>query len=222
MMKTPDDYSINMAYSYANSKDLSTYYNDSARDYDGFVDSVGYVLPRLVAEKAVQYLKHSDSIIDIGCGTGILGVELNLLMDGLMIHGIDLSWEMIVVAYEKKKLNGGMYYEKLYRADINDKSSMPENKYDFMVSSGTFTTGHLDGKNLLKIFSVMKENSFAVFSVKSDHFKKSNFINDLEELENNQLIKILEISEVDSYENDQYSAMSKIVVLQIQSYKDKF
>lgn len=214
-MKTPDDYSINMAYSYSDSKDLSTYYNDSAKGYDEFVNSVGYVLPKLVAKQAFKYLRMSDLIVDIGCGTGLLGVEMNSIQDDLTIHGIDLSWEMIVAAHEKKKPNGQMYYEKLYRADLGEKHGLPEIKYSFMVSSGTFTTGHLNGKHLLNIFELMNKNSFAVFSVKSDHFEESNFIDDLKNFRQQGLIELLEIHEVDSYINNNYTAMSKIVSLKV-------
>jgi hypothetical protein len=84
-----------------------------------------------------------------------------------------------------------------------------------MVSSGTFTTGHLDGKHLSKILNFMNDNSFAVFSVKNDHFEESGFMNELMRLQDEELIQVLEVSEVDSYNNDNYSALSKIVTLKI-------
>ena len=210
-MKTPDDYSISMAYSYKNSKELARYYDDSAKDYDDFVNSVGYVLPRLVAEKAAQYLRDSDTVIDIGCGTGLLGIELNSIKDGLCIHGVDVSSWMVLLAYEKKKANGERHYGKLYHADIGGQNNIMKDHYSFMVSSGTFTTGHLDGKHLSGVVGLMKKDSFAVFSVKSDHFEQSHFIDDIKELENNKLIDLIEISEVDSYENSGYTALSRIV-----------
>jgi predicted Zn-dependent protease len=92
---------------------------------------------------------------------------------------------------------------------------VPENQYSFMVSSGTFTTGHLDGVHFSKMVSSMKDESIAVFSVKSDHFDKSRFMDELVNLENRRLVKVLEITEVDSYKNAEYSAMSKIVSLKI-------
>lgn len=210
-MKTPDDYSISMAYSYKNSKELARYYDDSAKDYDDFVNSVGYVLPRLVAEKAAQYLRDSDTVIDIGCGTGLLGIELNSIKDGLCIHGVDVSSWMVLLAYEKKKANGERHYKKLYHADVDGQNNITRDHYSFMVSSGTFTTGHLDGKHLSRVVGLMKKDSFAVFSVKSDHFEQSHFIDDIKELENNKLIDLIEISEVDSYENSGYTALSRIV-----------
>lgn len=214
-MKTPDDYSISMAYSYENSKELARYYDDSAKDYDDFVDSVGYILPRLVAENAAQYLRNSDTVIDIGCGTGLLGIELNSLKNGLYIHGADVSSWMVLLAYEKQKANGDRQYSKLYHCDIGEQNGIIKDHYSFMVSSGTFTTGHLNGSHLFKIMKLMKADSFAVFSVKSDHFDNSKFMDMLLGLKISGLIEIIDISEVDSYENSGYSALSKIVSIKI-------
>jgi predicted TPR repeat methyltransferase len=214
-MKTPDDYSISTAYSYTDSKELSTYYDDSADGYDEYASSVGYILPRLVAEKALQFIDGNEKIIDIGCGTGILGVELNALKDGLSIHGVDISPEMIIHAYRKKRVDGERHYGVLYRLDLTTKDTIPENQYNFMVSSGTFTTGHLEPRHLTNIIKLLANNSYAVFSVKSDHFEESGFMSELSKLSDQNLIEILEISEVDSYDNDGYTALSRIISLKI-------
>lgn len=214
-MKTPDDYSINTAYSYADSKELADYYNDSANGYDEYAESVKYVLPRLVAQRASQFIHGDELIIDVGCGTGILGVELNSMVDGLRIHGLDMSSEMIIQAYKKNKHNGNRHYELFHYLDLASGDVIPENRYGFMVSSGTFTTGHLSGLHLLRIVNSMKDDAIAVFSVKSDHFEESGFIEELINLEKVGLIKVIDISEVDSYKNAEYSAMSKIVSLKI-------
>jgi predicted TPR repeat methyltransferase len=214
-MKTPDDYSISMAYSYANSKELSMYYDDSARDYDEYATSVGYILPLLVANKASQFIDGTEKIIDIGCGTGLLGMKLNSLHDGLTIHGADASSQMIIYAYNKKKANGNRHYKVLHHLDLTVEHAIPKNKYNFMVSSGTFTTGHLDSSHLENIIKSMTSNSYAVFSVKSDHFDQAEFIDKLNYLNNHKIIEILEICEVDSYDNAEYTALSKIVSLKI-------
>jgi SAM-dependent methyltransferase len=214
-MKTPDDYSINTAYSYSDSKELADYYDDSASGYDEYAESVGYVLPHIVAKKAAQFIYGDELIIDIGCGTGILGVELNSIMNGLRIHGLDMSPEMIIQAYKKNKHDGNRHYELFHYLDLASGDVIPENRYGFMVSSGTFTTGHLSSLHLLRIVNSMKDDAVAVFSVKSDHFDESRFMDELVNLENRKLVKILDITEVDSYKNAEYSAMSKIVSLKI-------
>jgi predicted TPR repeat methyltransferase len=214
-MKTPDDYSISTAYSYTDSKELSMYYDDSAAGYDEYASSVRYILPRLVAEKALQFIDGNEKIIDIGCGTGILGVELNALKDGLSIHGVDISPEMIIHAYRKKRKDGERHYGVLYRLDLTTKDTIPENHYNFMISSGTFTTGHLGPQHLTNIIKSLMNNSYAVFSVKSDHFEESGFMSELSELSDQNLIEILEISEVDSYDNNGYTALSRIISLKI-------
>lgn len=214
-MKTPDDYSIDTAYSYSDSKELADYYDDSANGYDEYADSVGYVLPRLVAQKAAEFVNVEDLIIDIGCGTGILGAELSSIKDEMRIHGLDISSEMIIRAYEKKKHDGKRHYEMFHWLDLTSEEFILESRYSLMVSSGTFTKGHLDGGHLSKILPFMKDDSIAVFSVKSDHFEESKFMDELISLNNNGLIDVLEIVEVDSYENRNYTAMSKIVTIKI-------
>jgi predicted TPR repeat methyltransferase len=217
-MKSPDDFSINLAYSYKNSEELSKYYDDSAKDYDRFTESVGYVLHKRVAEKAshlLNTLRRTEEIIDIGCGTGLLGLELGSNPQNIRIDGIDISPEMVFYAYNKKKQNGRMCYRKIYIGDISNQNQIQKNTYSFMVSSGTFTTGHLDAGHLLKIIRMMQADSYAVFSVKSDHFQDSGFMGQLERLVDSELIEIIEISEVDSYENPGYTALSKIITIKI-------
>jgi predicted TPR repeat methyltransferase len=214
-MKTPEDFSIHLAYSYDKPEDLARYYNDSAKEYDDYVRSVGYILPRLVAEKAIGLIRESDVVIDVGCGTGLLGVELNLLNCNLQIHGFDVSPMMILCAYEKRNIDQRRCYEKLHQIDATTENPISKNKYSFMVSSGTFTTGHLDGNHLSRIVNLMKNNSFAVFSVKSDHYYESNFMDSIKGLEKNKSIELIDILEVDSYENPRYTALSQIVSIKI-------
>lgn len=214
-MKSPDEFSINLAYSYSNSEELSKYYDDSAKDYDDFTVAVGYVLHKRVAEKAAQLLRPTDEIIDIGCGTGLLGVELESIIGDITIDGIDISKEMLFHAYRKKSKNTNRCYKKLIYGDISNQNQIDKYRYSFMVSSGTFTTGHLDSKDLFKIVRFMQVDSYAVFSVKSDHFKDSNFMDGLNRLADYELIELIEISEVDSYDNPGYTAPSKIISIKI-------
>lgn len=69
-----------------------------AADYDQtMVRGLGYQLPKIVAEKIIKkYPSKSLSVLDLGCGTGLLGVCLGRL-DGFLI-GVDISPGMIAQA----------------------------------------------------------------------------------------------------------------------------
>lgn len=66
-------------------------------------------------------------ILNIGCGTGKHDIEFNKL--GYMVHGIDLSEDMISIAQKNRSESANMTYEV---ADARNFSV--EKKFDFIVS----------------------------------------------------------------------------------------
>ena len=59
--------------------------------------------------KTKQYLPHGSSILDVGCGTGTISILL--ANEGYKVTGIDLSEEMLSLAYEKTLAEGlGIQY----------------------------------------------------------------------------------------------------------------
>ncbi|MER9457336.1 methyltransferase domain-containing protein, partial [Mesorhizobium sp. M0478] len=87
---------------------LSHFYREWASSYDLDVGRDGYCGPMIVAELAgavqTAYLakqRAAISILDAGCGTGLLGMQLDRLGFGL-IDGFDLSEEMAEKARETR------------------------------------------------------------------------------------------------------------------------
>ena len=76
-----------------------------ANSYEKYVNSIGYCGPQNV----VNYFKtliekekgKNFNILDFGCGTGLLGLELKINFPKLNITGIDISDNMIKKAEEK-------------------------------------------------------------------------------------------------------------------------
>ncbi|MBF5003773.1 tetratricopeptide repeat protein [Diaphorobacter caeni] len=70
-------------------------FDSMAEGYDqAVVRGLHYQLPKIVAEKIIQrFPTKSLSVLDLGCGTGLLGVCLGRL-DGFLI-GVDISTKMI-------------------------------------------------------------------------------------------------------------------------------
>lgn len=214
-MKTPNDYSIDMAYSYASSADLRRYYNDSAKEYDDFADSVNYVLPARVVEIAAEHFgDRPERAIDVGCGTGLVGVEVVKLMPSLILEGLDLSSSMILEAYEKKKENGQRCYSSLIYADATREKCLQPKHYALMLSAGTFTLGHLGPEHLDMLLDSLVDSGLAVISIKSDHFENEGFLDYFSSADKDGLISMKALISVDSYDNPEYSAESTVAVFE--------
>lgn len=53
-------------------------YNDWADSYDNYVKEYEYIGPRELINKITPFLNKNDlKILDFGCGTGLVGIELN-------------------------------------------------------------------------------------------------------------------------------------------------
>ena len=125
------------AYKLLSSDAHKTYYDKWAKNYDKeFVREQKYEYPFKIA-KVLTSLDGSaySPIADIGCGTGVLGEVLKEL--NLDIDGFDISTGMLIEA-EKKKV-----YRNLIECDITDEAQVPSSEYRCIISSGTFTIGHL-------------------------------------------------------------------------------
>jgi predicted TPR repeat methyltransferase len=118
-MKTPEDFSINLAYSYEKPEDLARYYDDSASQYDDYVNQVKYILHLKVAAEYVMNVSSWGRILDIGCGTGLLGQAISNILPSMQIDGVDISPEMLGIAKEKQnQVLNKPSYKNLFLHDV--------------------------------------------------------------------------------------------------------
>ena len=75
--------------------------NYAAEFESSLVDNLEYKTPKVIAEMITRDNKFGSlgSIMDLGCGTGLLGMEINQFCDYL--EGIDLSEKMLAEAKKK-------------------------------------------------------------------------------------------------------------------------
>jgi predicted TPR repeat methyltransferase len=96
------------------------------------VRSLGYRLPQQVAEKLLH--AHPDkklNVLDLGCGTGLLGACLGRL-DGALV-GVDVSREMITQAVKHD------VYDKFHTVNVHDAlDATPESLYDVIAALDVF------------------------------------------------------------------------------------
>jgi SAM-dependent methyltransferase len=130
------DHSLKEALELNGPEACQAYYRDWATNYDaGFAEEMQYLLPAHVAA-AFLGTGAAGPVLDVGAGTGLLAERLRDMGFRGEIDGVDLSAEMLGQAAEKR------LYARLLQADITRPLHRSQ-RYAGIVSSGTFTAGHV-------------------------------------------------------------------------------
>lgn len=137
-----------------------------------FMTSAGYVYHQRVAEVFSQGYA-TGPVLDVGCGTGVLGQELRSRGISL-IDGIDISAAMLAKASAKADSDGPIYRD-LIEADLTGTIDIASNQYDGIVSSGAFTHGHLEPDSLLEVLRVARPGCHCTIGVNLAHFEELGF-----------------------------------------------
>ena len=106
--------------------------NYAARFESSLVGNLEYKIPKIIAEMIVKDCKFDSlgSIMDLGCGSGLLGAEVSQFCEYL--EGIDLSEKMLA---EAKKKN---IYNKLVKQDIFTHLQNASLNFDYFISTDVF------------------------------------------------------------------------------------
>lgn len=135
---------LEKAYALNGPEDCARLYADWAATYDrGFATQNDYRLP---AQVAAAFLAHGGEgpVLDVGAGTGLLAEALRAMDATAEIDGCDLAPEMLERAREKS------LYTALLQADVTQAFTCPR-AYRGIVSSGTFTHGHVGPEAIARI-----------------------------------------------------------------------
>ena len=106
--------------------------NYAAKFENSLVKNLEYKTPRAIAEMIIKNSKLDliGSIMDLGCGTGLFGVEIKQFCENL--EGIDLSEKML------REAKGKNIYDKLIKEDIVDYLSNSSLNFDYFVATDVF------------------------------------------------------------------------------------
>jgi len=174
-----------------NDEDLQVVYKEWAPAYDHDNDNLlGTVSQPLSVQIFQEYIKDKSlRIIDVGCGTGLVGVELE---KGGFSHfdGIDISQEMIDIAKQRG-------YSKLLIGSLNDSLPCENNKYDAALCVGVFTHGHVSSDRLDELIRIVKPGGIICFTVNEGVYDSYGFDSKIKNLESTNIWKILEIRKND-------------------------
>jgi predicted TPR repeat methyltransferase len=113
---------------------VETLFDDYARDFEQhLVDALHYRGHRLIAEQLQRRAagRRFASALDLGCGSGLCGVELRAHCDHLT--GIDLSTQMLARAQARG------CYDRLTQAEVvQHLQSLPDGAHDLVVAGDVF------------------------------------------------------------------------------------
>ncbi|MDJ1017288.1 MAG: class I SAM-dependent methyltransferase [Paracoccaceae bacterium] len=161
-----DDPNLAAAYALETPEDNIRLYRAWAETYDtDFIRETTYQLPRLVAERYLE-MGGEWPCLDVGCGTGAIAEHLTpeAVMDGL-----DLSPEMLAAAGKK-----GMY-RNLIAADLTGALDIADGTYNGLISSGTFTHGHVGPQAFDELIRVMAPGALGAITVRLDNWAGAGF-----------------------------------------------
>lgn len=139
----------------------------------------------------------SIRIMDVGCGTGLMGKLLN--HHGYRnIDGCDISAEMVEQA-EKLQI----YNRLIADVDINQPIQADwKNVYDCSISVGVFVAGHVDPPALNQMIDMTKSGGLMIVSTRLAYYDSSDYQQVSDQLEADGRIKLLRVDKNRPYTDD--------------------
>lgn len=181
------------AYSLKTPEDSKRLYAQWANTYDqSFAQEYAYIMPEHVARAYVNAGGYHP-VLDVGAGTGLCGQALR--ERGLdHIDATDITPQMLEVAKAKG------IYQALFQGDILAGLDVDTGHYAGIVSSGTFTHGHVGPEALDEVLRLVRSGGWIVISINSEHFIRDGFDEKFKEIHDK--ITNFELRELPIYGKD--------------------
>ena len=200
--------SLEAAYAVETPDENRRLYAEWASNYEEtFVAAKAYRYHLHVADILVAHVRPAGPTLDVGCGTGVVGVALR--ERGVSeIDGVDISPEMLEQAATKG------VYRHLIEADLTIGMAVADDTYAAVTSAGTFTHGHLPPEPLRELIRVTMPGGRCAIGVNAAHFEALEFAAWLEAAVDEGLIGPYELTRRKVYEESDPSTpddMSDIV-----------
>ena len=168
-------------------EELLKYYQDwtDNNKYNKDMVDWNYTAPQETVSVIRKYaLDKNSKILDAGCGTGLVGVELKKY-DYSNIEGVDFSQSMLDLVPQN-------IYKKIEKIDLNKPLKFKNNIYDIVMCVGTFTYGHVKPHALDEIIRITKNKGLVCFTINEGIYEEYGFDKKIKELTNNKLWNVKE------------------------------
>jgi predicted TPR repeat methyltransferase len=199
---------IERAYALTDPEEARALYDEWAGTYDDDLaaESQGYVAPAVAAETVARTAGVDGDILDAGCGTGLVGIELAAL-GAVTIDGVDLSPGML----ERAKATGA--YRRLAPADLSRPLPAPADSYDVIVCVGTLTHGHVGPAAFGEFVRLARPGGTIVATVLDDIWDSGGYRAEVDRLAQMAVVEIVSTDVVDYRRAAEVSA--RMVVLRV-------
>ena len=171
---------------------LLKYYQDWTNNNKYNKDMVdwNYTAPQETVSVLKKHaFKKNLKILDAGCGTGLVGIELK--KHGYTnIEGVDFSQNMLDLVP-----NG--LYKKIEKVDLNKLIKFKDNTYDVVMCVGTFTYGHVKTQALDELIRIIKNNGLICFTINEGIYEEYGFDKKIKELSDKKYWKVKEFFKSD-------------------------
>jgi len=179
-------------------RNVKQFYEDWAKNYNIDTTSSEYSGPAVSVRLLSQYLPAKRSkLLDAGCGTGLVGIELQVLGYDC-VDGFDLSDSMAAQATAT-----GAYQLVLGGIDMmRAAESYPAAGYDGILSIGVFTLGHVPPEALLVLLQLTNPGGLLLISTRTHYYEQTNFQSVLDDLVASSQVELLQVIRDAPYNND--------------------
>ena len=170
-----------------NDNRLMEVYRDWAKKYDYDND---HVLGTVSQPKSVNLLStrlkdKTAKIIDVGCGTGLVGEKLKA-KDFIYFDGIDISKDMLSIA----KSRG---YRNLFLGRLNKQLPVLDDAYDAAMCIGVFTHGHVSSDRFNELCRIVKPGGYVCFTINEGVFEEYGFKEMIAEFQLNKVWEVISL-----------------------------
>lgn len=150
---------LRRAYDLDDPADAASLYDEWAESYEqDTAESMGYVGHTLVACRMAVLVPDGATVLDAGCGTGLVGAAL-AEQGSFTIDGLDISAGMLA----KAEATGA--YRDVRVADLTQPLPVADDAYDGVICAGTLTEGHVGPEAIAELVRVTAPGGVVVATV---------------------------------------------------------
>jgi len=173
-------------------EELLKYYQDwtDNNKYNKDMVDWNYTAPQETVLILKKYAFNKNyKILDAGCGTGLVGIELKKY-GYLNIEGVDFSQSMLNLVPQD-------IYRKIEKIDLNKSLKFKDDMYDIVMCVGTFTYGHVKPKALDELIRITRNGGLICFTINEGIYEEYGFDKKIKELSNNKSWNVKEFFKSD-------------------------